>query len=299
MSIMKRAAELWCISLLSCLCLCCTEAEMGGCDNVSVRFQYSGDGTNDTFRQHIANVTYYVYDASGNRVATGRLESAGLADFRGFQLRLESGTYEVVCWGNLEHYCQANHTERRETARIVNLAHVENADAVNYDPLYYGAATVEVTDVHGKTDAVVQFHSAHITLWMYTKGALTYNEDGTPRPPVFHVGGFFSEFDFQGTGGGIPMSFTPEAVYKEEKKICMARCEVPRFGEDTPSLLKVYNSTDHQLLEIVEMAKFIEDNNIQIKGQEEVEIPIMLDFMGLKVVVRLPTWEEIGAVPEW
>ena len=285
--------------LLSLFCLGCTEAEMGGCDNASVTFEYSGDGVNDTFRQHIANVTYYIYDASGARVATGKMESAALATSRGFQLRLEAGTYEVVCWGNLEHYCQANHADRRETAKIVNLAHVENADAVNYDPLYYGAATLEVADANKKTDVTVQLHSAHITLWLYTKGTVLLKPDGTPRPPVFHVGGFLSEFDFYGKGGGIPMSFTPEAVYKEEKQICMARCEVPRFTEDTPSLLKVYNSADQQLLEVVEIARFIEDNNIQIKGKEEIEIPIMLDFMGLEVVVRLPTWDEIGAVPEW
>lgn len=272
---------------------------MGGCNNASVTFEYSGDGANDTFRQHIANVTYYVYDASGTRIATGRLESSALATFRGFQLQLEKGTYEVVCWGNLEHYCQPNHAERKETAKIVNLAHVENADAVNYDPLYYGTTTVEVADVNQKSDVIVKFHSAHITIWMYTKGTVTLNPDGTPRPPVFHVGGFHSEFDFNGKGGGIPMSFTPEAIYKEEKQICMARCEVPRFTEDTPSLLKVYNSADQQLLEVVEIGKFIEDNNIQIEGKEEIEIPILLDFMGLGVVVRLPTWDEVGAVPEW
>lgn len=296
---MNRVPKLFCAFLISCLCLSCTEAEMGGCNNASVTFEYSGDGTNDTFRQHIANVTYYIYDASGVLAATGKLETTELAAFRGFQLRLERGAYEVVCWGNLEHYCQANHAERKETAKIVNLAHVENADAVNYDPLYYGAASFEVADVNEKADVTVRFHSAHITLWMYTKGTVSLKPDGTPLPPAFHVGGFLSEFDFSGKGGGIPMSFTPESVHKEEKQICMARCEVPRFTEDTPSVLKVYNNADHQLLEVVEIAKFIEDNNIQIKGKEEIEIPIMLDFMGLEVVVRLPTWEEVGAVPEW
>ena len=70
---MNRVSELFHIVLLSCLCLGCTEAEMGGCDNASVTLEYSGDGVNDTFRQHIANVTYYIYDASGGRVATGKL----------------------------------------------------------------------------------------------------------------------------------------------------------------------------------------------------------------------------------
>lgn len=296
---MNRVSKFLCMFLASCLCYGCTEAEMGGCDNASITFEYSGNGTSDTFRQYIANVTYYVYDSSGIRVATGRLESADLAAFRGFQLQLKQGSYDIICWGNLEHYCQANHAERKETAKIVNLAHVENADAVNYDPLYYGTAAIEVTEVNEKTVATVKFHSAHITLWMYTKGTIILNPDGTPRPPVFHVGGFLSEFDFNGKGGGIPMSFTPEATYKEEKMICIARCEVPRFTAETPSLLKVYNSADQQLLEVVEISKFIEDNNIQIQGKEEIEIPIMLDFMGLSVVVRLPTWDEIGAVPEW
>ena len=45
--------------------------------------------------------------------------------------------------------------------------------------------------------------------------------------------------------------------------------------------------------------KFIADNSIEISGKEEVTIPILFDFQGLGVEVRIPSWEEIGVKPEW
>lgn len=284
--------------LLLLLCHGCSEAEIGGCKNATVTLEYTGDGTTDVFRQHIANVAYYIYDANGKQVAAGRLESADLSSYRGFKLRLERGTYDVVCWGNLEHYCRAHQDERKETARIIHPEHMADADPRTGDPLYFGKATLNITDEEQHV-ASIAFHAVHVTLWMYTKGIVDLDADGKFCPPVFHVGGFDSEYDFNGGSSGIPMSFCPESVHKEEKKICMARCEVPRFSRNTNAVLKVFQGSDHKLLEVVELSRFIADNLIDVEGKEEVEIPIMFDFMGLEVVIRMPSWDEIDVSPEW
>lgn len=296
---MNRVFYLLGILLLLPLCHGCTETEIGGCRNASITFQYTADGTTDVFREHIANVSYYVYDASGRLVTSGRLESADLSAFRGFKLKLEKGSYEVVCWGNLEHHCQARMHEQKETAHIVNLAHVSDADPQTGDPLYFGKETLEITDSNVGTTINISFHAAHITLWMYTKGVTDFDANGNPCPPVFHVGGFHSEYDFDGSSGGTPISFRPESTYKEEKQICMARCIVPRFNQETPAVLKVFKGTDHKLLEVVEISRFISDNQIEVEEKEEVVIPILFDFMGLEVVIRMPSWDEIEVSPEW
>lgn len=285
--------------LLLTLCLGCTETEIEGCKNATVALEYTGDGTANVLREHIANVTYYVYDADGRQVATGRLESADLSAFRGFGLKLEKGSYDVVCWGNLEHYCRASLDERKETARIINLAHVADADPQTHDPLYFGKETLQIGDSNEKASATVKFHAAHVTLWMYTKGVVDVDANGNACKPVFHVGGFHSEYDFTGTPGGIPISFRPESVLKPERLICMARCIVPRFGEDTPAVLKVFQGSDHKLLEVVELSRFIADNKIEVEGKEEVVVPILFDFMGLEVVIRMPSWDEVDVSPEW
>ena len=286
---------------LSLLCLCggCTTAEMGGCKNTVVTFKYTGDGTTDLFGDFIANVTYFIYDAAGVQVASGRMEPADLSLYRGFQLRLGEGEYEVVCWGNLEHYCQAVNTERKDEAQVLNIAHSSGKEPQTGDPLYYGKTTFRVDDTEGRATATVTFHSAHITIWAYTKGITDYDEKGVNRPPVFYVGGFESRYDFECNSGGNPLSFCPETVYKEEQMISMARCEVPRFNENTTSLLKVYKQSDYKLLEVVQLEKFIADNGIEISGKEEVTIPVLFDFHGLGVEVRMPSWEEGGVQPEW
>lgn len=296
---MNRLCKLLYILLLPLLCHGCTVAEVGGCKNTAVTFEYTGNGTADSFREHIANVAYYVYDSAGKQVAAGRLAPEDLAVFRGFSLRLEKGSYEVVCWGNLEHYCQPVQDENKATARIVNPTHVADADPKTNDPLYYGKTTLDITDGNQSTLATVRFHSAHITLWMYTKGIVDADAGGKLHPAVFHVGGFDSEYDFDGNGLGIPMSFCPESAYKPESKVCMARCEVPRFRENTPAILKVFQGSDHKLLEVVELSRFIADNNIGLEGVEEIDIPILFDFMGLDVVVRMPSWDEVEVSPEW
>lgn len=295
---MRRVLNLLSLYFLF-LCGGCTTAEMGGCKNAVVNFEYKGDGTTDLFRDHIANVSYYVYDVTGKQVASGRLESADLSLFRGFQLRLEAGTYNIICWGNLEHYCQVTGENRKEEARIVNIAHTTGGIPQSYDPLYHGKALLTIFDIEGKATATVTFRSAHITLWAYTKGVTDYDENGVNHPPVFHVGGFSSEYDFECEGGGIPLSFSPESVYKPEYQVSMARCEVPRFVENTSSQLKVYRQSDYKLLEVVELGQFIADNNIEITGKEEVTIPILFDFQGIGVEVRMPSWDEVGVSPEW
>ena len=295
---MRRVLNLLSLCFLL-LCGGCTTAEMGGCKNAIVNFEYRGDGTSDLFRDHIANVSYYVYNAAGSQVASGRLESADLSFFRGFRLRLEAGTYDVVCWGNLEHYCQVAGGNRKEEAHIINIAHTTGGTPRSYDPLYYGKASLNISDIEGQETAIVTFRSAHITLWAYTKGVTDYDEKGENRPPVFHVGGFNSEYNFECVGSGIPLSFSPEAVYKQEYQVSMARCEVPRFMENTSSQLKVYRQSDYKLLEVVELEQFIADNNIEITGREEVTIPILFDFQGIGVEVRMPSWDEVGITPEW
>lgn len=280
-------------------CYGCTTAEIGGCKNATVTLEYTGDGTLDAFREYIANVAYYVYDANGKQVAAGRLESTDLSSFRGFKLRLEKGSYDIVCWGNLEHYCEASFDEQKESARILNRKQVTDADPQTNDPLYYGKSTLEVTNAEESSSVTVQFHSAHITLWMYTKGIIDADASGKPYSPVFHVGGFDSEYNFDGDCCGTPMSFCPESVYKDEQQVCMARCEVPRFSKNTSSILKVFQGSDHKLLEVVKLKQFIADNKIEIIDEEEVNIPILFDFIGLEVVVRMPSWDEIGVTPEW
>lgn len=296
---MNRVFKLSNLLLLLLLCHGCTEAEIGGCKNTAITFEYTGDGTTDVFRKHIANVAYYVYDATGKQVTAGRLESTGLSSFPGVKLKLEKGTYDIVCWGNLEHYCQADLDELKETARIVNREHAADADPKTGDPLYFGQTTLEVTNSNENTTTTVKFHCVHITLWMYTKGIVDVDANGKSWSPVFHVGGFDSEYNFSGISGGIPMSFCPESVYKEEKQICMATCEVPRFSKNTPAVLKVFRGSNHQLLEVIELSRFITDNQIEIEEQEEINIPIMFDFMGLEVIIRMPSWDEIDVSPEW
>lgn len=299
MPLMNRVFKLLSFLLLLPLCHACTEAELGGCKNAAVTLEYTADGTSDAFREHIANVAYYVYDANGKLVASGRLESADLSAFRGFKLKLEKGSYEVVCWGNLEHHCEARMHQQKETARIVNLAHVADADPQTGDPLYFGKEALEIKDSNTNTTVTIKFHAAHITLWMYTKGVVDVDANGNICSPVFHVGGFDSEYDFSGKSGGIPVSFRPESAYKEEKQVCMARCIVPRFSENTPAVLKVFKGSDHKLLEVVELSRFISDNQIEVEDKEQVTIPILFDFMGLDVVIRMPTWDEIEVSPEW
>ena len=296
---MNNIGRLLYMLLLPLLCYGCTQAEMGGCKNTAVTFEYVGNGAVDSFREHIANVAYYIYDSAGKQIATGRLAPEDLSAFRGFKLRLEKGSYEVVCWGNLEHYCQPVQNENKATARIINPMHVADADPKTNDPLYYGKTLIDITDENESTLVTVRFHAAHITLWMYTKGIVDADADGNYHPTVFHVGGFDSEYDFNGNSHGIPMSFCPESAYKQESKVCMARCHVPRFQGNTPAILKVFQGSDHKLLEVVELSRFIADNNIELEEAEEVDIPILFDFMGLSVVVRMPSWDEVEVSPGW
>lgn len=270
----------------------CTREKVGGCPNVTVRLEYRGDGSTDVLQKYIANVTYYIYDESGNYVTEGYWPIGDGADETLQRyLRLEKpGHYTLVCWGNLEHYSRATNTGQMGEACVCPLQ-MGGEGYTSCDPLYFGQAGLEVSEVEGDAEAQIDFHSAHITLWMYAKGVEDIGADGTNLPPQFCVAGCQGECDFQGSSCGQPFDFIPESVYDEDERVFMARCHVARFDENTGGVIEVYRTTGHLLLTTVSLKEFIADNGLKLSGKEEIDIPILLEFGPMGVTVTLPKWD--------
>ena len=275
----------------------CTEKELGGCPNLSIHLEYWADGSTDVLQKHIANATYYIYTEQGKLVQKGTLSSDLLNRPCGFQLKLDPGEYHFVCWGNLEHYCLVNRDEQLEQAYIYTAQQDAESYPQSFDPLYFGEADITITDMDQMTKITPHFHGAHVTMWLYVKGFKETDEQGRQIAPHFYLSNFEAEYDFHGLPRNQQITYYPESVYKEEDDVLMAYCHLPRFDEQTTSMIHLYSGVDHRLVETVDLRKFIDNNNIKLTGKEEVDIPILLEFHDLDCMVTLPDWDEEEAKP--
>lgn len=279
----------------------CTSAELSDSKNVTLQFQYTAGGSTDVLSEYIGSVTLYVYDSkTGQYIKSLKVTNTELQTNHSANILLDPGAYDIVCWGNVEDKTIFSNTNLSESKAVLTSPDINNIQKITTsDPLYYGKITLNVDSNLSETSATVNFSCAHIDIWVYVAGVVDETSSGGNISPIISITGLVPSYDFNMQPQGNSVNYYPESTYREDKLVSIAHCSVLNFNENTSAQVNISKGSTGELIESVDISKFISENKIDISGGGEVSIPILLEYTNLGVIIKMPTWNDVPVNPVW
>jgi len=276
----------------------CTSAGLSDCKNVTLQFQYTAGSSTDVFSKYIESVMLYVYDSkTGRYIKSLKITNTELQKKQAVQILLDPGSYDVICWGNVGDNTVFNDISLGESkAEATNF---NTGKATTSDPLYFGRTTINVDPDLSETSALVDFVCAHIDIWMYTKGITDISSSGENISPILSVNGLKSNYDFNMQLITDSITYYPEAAYRDDKLVTIAHCSVLRFNENTSAQIKISKGSNGELIDNIDLSKFVSDNKIDLSGNGEINISILLEYSTLGLIIKVPNWDDVPVTPSW
>lgn len=278
---------------------CITEVDVGSCNNAVLEFKYFADGDDDVFPEYINSVTCAVYDSNGTALLETTLSQSDLQAFQGLKMRLDAtGDYRVVAWGNIGQETSVDKGSGYLGA--VNTAHSAGQAVRTHDPLYLGTLDFTIKNTGERKEMEVIFHSAHITF-------IAELEPGpastSPSDYSISIGKFPVAVDHTGATGGEKVHFSPaferaEILGLGAPAMYTARCELPRFKEDTESEVIVRGKDSDEVLATVNLPSYLATNHILITTREEVIVRMLIRTNGTQITIKMPDWKQDDVIPQ-
>lgn len=275
-------------------------------NNLILKFLYSDDQGTDLFAENIRQVDVFIYDSQDRLVQSKRVNESALNAFTGTELLLDPGTYRIVCWANA---LQKTRFEEVDTADLFKNALLSNADidvnniASNGDPLYYApfpSQAFMVTVAPGKMQTQeISFRTAHIQIEVYVKGFEDGSSNGSLLPPLVKLTDIASGYDFEMKASTDQTSYMDIAEYQmiNAQSMAVIKFNTPWFKEDTSSQLLIKKQSDGTAVTTINLKDFIQQNNISLSGDQQVVIPILIEYKSIGVDITLPGWEQNPVTP--
>jgi Protein of unknown function (DUF1812). len=154
-----------CVLVASLFLLCgCIYDDPDCLTGVELRFTYTLNTRNiDLFDQQVEDVTLFLYNEQGKRVLKKEVSTNALTDNNSLYLDLPPGNYRVITWGNLDN----NNFDWRRSESFSNfrldLLCAEGGEVTHHhNPLFHGAATIEVIDRQKEKSTVALIKNTNI-----------------------------------------------------------------------------------------------------------------------------------------
>lgn len=290
-----------------CLFSGCISEDTDSCpvelqNNLILKFLYTNDQGTDIFTQNIDKVDVFVFDSEARLVHKQAVDQASLSAFTGTSLNLPAGIYRIVCWGNA-----LNNTSfgEVETADLFKNAFLSNSgvDPNNGDRLYYAPFPSQVFTVTVSHDEVqtaeIAFCSAHIKIQVYVRGFDDKSPGGDQLPPLVKLVDIPSGYNFDMQASNDLVSYQNVADYRtvEGQNLAVLDFNTPLFGEDTPSQLMIKKQSDGTTVTTISLKDFIKENNISLDDNQQVVIPILIEYKSVGVNITLPGWGQNPVKP--
>lgn len=281
-------------------------------NNVVIGFCLPDSKGECSFLDNVSAVNTVVYDADGNHVLTKRTETADHQAFKGVRMRLDPGTYRVVCWGNVNDNTVMSGIEGCYNGGGSHITYkYGGSSAANGDRVFYApregrmtrsgeqAAAEYTMVVDEKTghSGNVDFTYAHRTLEVYVKG---YKANGgrpdievTELPEGLEFLGMKCLCDGDGKMKTVSVRRGTEIVTKKENgaDVELAKVVFDVFTFDTDDNNIMVNvltpGTDETLFgeALTDVIKKDTAND-----PDRVVIEILFTFKGASVEVGIPSW---------
>lgn len=282
-------------------------------NNLDIEFLYPDDKGKDIFSQRIDKADLFVFDEEGRYVTNQSIDKTDLSVFAGAHLKLDPGTYRIVCWGNAADNSKFSGIGSRSLfteAFLGNSGIAKNSITVNGDKLYYAPAqtggysispgfTITVPEQGTKTTSV-NFTRAHIRVVVYIKGFEDRSPQGVSLTSLVELTDIPSGYDFDMQPSQKSITYrdvsVPATINDEE--MTMADFNTPLFDENTPMQIIIKKQSDGSSLTTVSLAEFIRDNDIIIGNSTDLVLPIMIEYKQGSFKITLPGWGQTPVGPE-
>lgn len=273
----------------------CVREDLSNCENVQLRFSYTGDAVKEIFAEKIFKVDLYVFDRNNICVETRTLGNAELAS-RSVSMRLSPGTYRAVCIGNAYEATRTEFEHGQDFSQMCFRCVSTQADGrvASADPLYYGTVTFTVSDSE-KTAQTVPFSASHIDVFVEVKG---YADETTARlsdAPVLEMDNLPAWTDFENRPSRQELlSHYPQASMEDGSHVyrfCVKR-------DVSGSYLHLYTEAGEEFYTL-EIADFLAKHPEIDLSRQEALLPIRIEFRSLDVVVSIPDWALEYMKPEF
>ena len=278
-------------------------------NNTVLVFEYTTDASKK-FTDIIDNVDVILYDADGcymsHRIAT----RSDMSIFQGMRLTLQPGTYYVVAWGNVgsnsgyRSFVEGTTTLDDFLLEIQSTSN-ETGDQVYYAPLRekpacrssFGrtraAADMSIYEIvvpsGGRVTKTLDFVRAHRTINVWIKG---YEESGTTAFPVVGATKLWSGYDFYfNSAASARRDFLQRSRSATISAGTYAKATFhSAMGViDNNTAILVNSSSGGETVYSVSLRDFVDDNKIEDKDTDEIDILITFD-MNLGITVGIPEW---------
>ena len=288
----------------------CIKEDMSSCPpevNTCFTFSYRGDTDNpEMFGKMIDRVSLYIFDSrSGQHLLTKTVEKADLQRFEGTQLYLPEGSYRIVSWANALDDTEILVNGTLSNGRVHAPGYTSQGHVATNDHLYYGELdiTVPATATQPRNSVVkvtgdIPHRSAHINFEIYIKG-FGHKEQPTTYPTV-EMAGLMPQYDMEmNPTQPFGATYYPTVAWDPAQDVAAAHFAVLRFSNSNDITVTVREpASDNTAKAVVDLERYMIDNNISVDGRHEATIRMLFEFTDLGVTVTIPDWTGGSVDPE-
>ncbi|MCD7968870.1 MAG: FimB/Mfa2 family fimbrial subunit [Alistipes sp.] len=287
----------------------CYEEDFSICDeaNVELGFSLMDDDGRDIFLENISAVNVFLFDEYGYYVTQSRVENSELSIFQGVRMVLEPGSYNVVCWGNVNGNTNMSQEESADLYITYKGIDADGITTIDADRVFYGPVVAGESSLSAETynsfelevtesgaAEVIYFGYAHRTLDIRIKGFTDH--DGERSLPELRVSGLPMGLgygrevmkDADGNTLTVMCHKATEWVTESGETYAYTAVNALYFDMDEEIELdvidpvtggSVYNASLTYILELLEL-----------KDETLILIPLILEFVDGDVSISFPGW---------
>lgn len=286
-------------------------------DNFILMFDLRDAEGNSRFAENIHSIFAVVYDAGNDYVAHAKVTKNELNEFPGVGFVVEPGEYRVVCWGNVGENSRINGIKTALPLDECSLSTVSGASGC---PLYYAPGKPHsdrsepiVTRADGEdvdysayavtvppkqiTTKEINFCRAHRRVDVYVKGyEFIYGE----ATPMIRMCNQPISYDFLLRTCPTRRSYetTCSGTTRTDENMLLASFNTPITGLTDNMTVEVVRRSDSEVLTVVDLKQYVEQNASTITDTNEIAIQIRYTESG-HVEITAPDWGGKPVVPEW
>ncbi len=284
----------------------CIHDSLDGCppkegNDVTLHFRYPDTNGDDIFPAHVNKVDLVIFDASGRYVTQLTVDKNALDAFQGAKLKLDPGTYTVVCWGNAASgLCSLTYTTTLDNACLVFTSNL------GCSPLYYAPTdgttpftfTVPVT---GAVEKIIDFARAYNIIDVYVQNFDDPGSSTHATRPVIEITGLPPGYDYfkcpLGRGTTTSFSKTSEMITTPDGAMANAAFLCSNFNTDNSIYIHIKRVSDGALIHSVSLTEFLAAHSLTLTGQNNKTTTILITFANGDISIALPAWTNSGTKP--
>lgn len=244
---------------------------------------YTGDGTEEIFKEKIDKVSLFVFDENSSCVFTKSLSQNEIQQQSTLLPALKEGKYTIVCLAN----------DYETSLEGLSAGNWENVLFSGHDPNYLAVTEYIIEPYFKKKQEewkTAVFACSHYDISVNVEGA-----PASEKLPKIILSGIAPSTDFTNSVCGAPVDYQINLTRVGD--LLSSSCNIFRHQNHQDVCLKVV-AEDGSELACVNFGEYIAEHNIDCSRQET-HIPFKIVFKSANVEVTFPGWDTDDVIPDF